>query len=243
MVHRRKGRKFNRTASHRRALLANLSIALILNKRIKTTEAKAKELRRFIEPLVTKAKRALKFQDSAPEKGIHLRREARKFLNNKEALIILFDEIGAKVGDRPGGFTRVLKTGNRYGDGARTAIIEFVDYNYIKEKEAKTETTDTADTGNDKKSKSDSKKKDSKTVKAKEGKTETQSKKKVATEETKETKTADVEAKDESDKDTDVVNEVKETTEENIEEVIDTDESENKDNDVKSESNKNKEDN
>lgn len=241
MVHRRKGRKFNRTASHRRALLANLSIALILNKRIKTTEAKAKELRRFIEPLVTKAKRALKFQDSAPEKGIHLRREARKFLNNKEALIILFDEIGAKVGERPGGFTRVLKTGNRYGDGARTAIIEFVDYNYIKEKEAKTETTDTSDTENDKKSKSDSKKKDTKTVKPKEAKTETQSKKKAAAGKTKESSPADEKIKEEAD--TNVVDEVKESAEENVEKVKDTDESENKDNDVKSESNKNKEDN
>ena len=135
MVHRKKGRKLGRTASHRSALLANLSIALILNKRIKTTQAKAKELRRFIEPLVSKAKKALTFKDSAPEKNVHLRREARKFLNNKEALIILFDEIGAKVGDRPGGYTRVLKTGTRYGDGAQTAIIEFVDYNYVKAKE------------------------------------------------------------------------------------------------------------
>ncbi len=135
MIHRKKGRKLNRTASHRSALLANLSIALILNKRIKTTEAKPKELRRFIEPLVSKAKKALKYKDSAPEKNVHLRREARKFLNNKEALIILFDEIGSKVGDRPGGYTRVLKTGNRYGDGARTAIIEFVDYNFVKTKE------------------------------------------------------------------------------------------------------------
>ncbi len=135
MVHRKKGRKLGRTASHRSALLANLSIALILNKRIKTTQAKAKELRRFIEPLVSKAKKALTFKDSAPEKNVHLRREARKFLNNKEALIILFDEIGAKVGDRPGGYTRVLKTGRRYGDGAQTAIIEFVDYNHVKAKE------------------------------------------------------------------------------------------------------------
>lgn len=135
MVHRKKGRKLKRTASHRSALLSNLSIALILNKRIRTTEAKAKELRTVIEPLVSKAKKALKLRDSAPEKSIHLRREARKFLNNKEALIILFDEIGLKVGDRPGGYTRVLKTGNRYGDGARTAIIEFVDYNFVKAKE------------------------------------------------------------------------------------------------------------
>lgn len=168
MVHRKKGRKLSRTASHRRALLSNLSISLILNKRIKTTEAKAKELRRFIEPLVAKAKRALKYQDSSPERGIHLRREARKFLNHKEALIILFDEIGAKVGDRPGGFTRVLKTGNRYGDGARTAIIEFVDYNYIKAKEEKDkEKSDAADsksTSEESKTKPKAKKKETNTL-------------------------------------------------------------------------------
>lgn len=142
MVHRKKGRKLQRTASHRKALLSNLSASLILHKRIETTEAKAKELRRFIEPLVSKAKKALKFQDSAPEKSIHLRREARKFLNNKEALIILFDEIGAKVGERPGGYTRVLKTGNRWGDGGKTAIIEFVDYNYVETKEAEQKAKD-----------------------------------------------------------------------------------------------------
>lgn len=135
MVHGKKGRKLKRTASHRSALLSNLSISLILNKRIRTTEAKAKELRRFIEPLITKARKALKYKDSAPEKNVHLRREARKFLNHKEALTILFDEIGGKVGERPGGYTRVLKTGHRYGDGAQTAIIEFVDYNFVKEKE------------------------------------------------------------------------------------------------------------
>ncbi len=162
MVHRKKGRKLQRTASHRSALLANLSISLILNKRIHTTEAKAKELRRFIEPLVSKAKKALKFRDSAPEKNIHLRREARKFLNNKEALIILFDEIGAKVADRPGGYTRVLKTGNRYGDGARTAIIEFVDYNYVKAKEEKIKEKEAKENPE---VKSDGKKKDTKETK------------------------------------------------------------------------------
>lgn len=151
MVHRKKGRKLNRTASHRRALLSNLSIALILSKRIRTTEAKAKELRTVIEPLVSKAKKALKYKDSSPEKSVHLRREARKFLNNKEALTILFDEIGLKVGDRPGGYTRVLKTGNRYGDGARTAIIEFVDYNFIKAKEETVKDADEKDTAETKK--------------------------------------------------------------------------------------------
>ena len=163
MVHRKKGRKLKRTASHRSALLANLSIALILNKRISTTEAKAKELRRFIEPLVSKAKKALTYRDSAPAKSIHLRREARKFLNNKEALIILFDEIGLKVGDRPGGYTRVLKTGNRYGDGARTAIIEFVDYNYVKTKEE-------SDKAKEEKNKPEGKTKESKKTEAKEEK-------------------------------------------------------------------------
>lgn len=140
MEHRKKGRKLGRTASHRNALLSNLSVSLILNKRIRTTEAKAKELRKYIEPLVTKAKKALANKDSAPEKNVHLRREARKFLNHKEALNVLFNEIGSKVGDRPGGYTRVLKTGSRYGDGASTAIIEFVDYNFVKEKEKEEKT-------------------------------------------------------------------------------------------------------
>jgi large subunit ribosomal protein L17 len=137
MIHRRKGRKLKRTASHRDALMSNLSASLILHKRIATTEAKAKELRMYIEPLVSKARKALQFKDSAPEKSVHLRREARKFLENKDALNILFNEISVKVGDRPGGFTRVLKTGTRFGDGARTAIIEFVDYNYVQQKQEK----------------------------------------------------------------------------------------------------------
>jgi len=136
MIHRKKGRKLKRTASHRKSMMSNMSASLILNKRIETTEAKAKELRRYIEPLVTKARKALNYMDPSPEKSIHLRREARKFLQNKEALIVLFDEISKKVADRPGGFTRVLKKGFRYGDGAQTAIIEFVDYNYIEKKEA-----------------------------------------------------------------------------------------------------------
>lgn len=181
MIHRKKGRKLKRTASHRSALLSNLSISLILNKRIKTTEAKAKELRRFIEPLVSKAKRALKFKDTAPEKSVHLRREARKFLNNKQALIILFDEIGEKVGDRPGGYTRVLKTGHRYGDGAQTAIIEFVDYNYVKEKEERIKEKE--DKGKDK----DIKPTEVKTSEKKEGKkiSKKESKKEDKTEEKK----------------------------------------------------------
>jgi len=138
MEHRKKGRKLNRTASHRKALLSNLSISLIKNKRIKTTEAKAKELRIYFEPFITKAKQAYSFKDTAPEKDVHLRRVAKKYINDKEAIKILFDEIGPKVGDRRGGYTRVLKTGHRVGDGARLALIELVDYSFIKEKESTT---------------------------------------------------------------------------------------------------------
>lgn len=135
MEHRKKGRKLKRTASHKKALLSNLSISLIKNKRIRTTEAKAKELRIFFEPFITKAKLAYSYKDTAPEKDVHLRRVAKKYINDKEAIKILFDEIGPKVGDRRGGYTRVLKTGYRVGDGARLALIELVDYSFIKEKE------------------------------------------------------------------------------------------------------------
>jgi len=131
MKHGVKGRKLGRTASHRRATLANLSCSLIKHKRIHTTVAKAKELRTVIEPLVTKAKRALAFTDANQEKGIHLRRVAKSFLKNQEAVQILFNEIGPKVAERNGGYTRVLKTGFRPGDGGETAIIEFVDFDVV----------------------------------------------------------------------------------------------------------------
>ena len=180
MIHRKKGRKLKRTASHRGALMANLSASLILHKRINTTEAKAKELRMYIEPLVSKARKAAKMKDSSPEGSVHLRREARKFLQNKDALNILFDEICLKVGDRPGGFTRVLKTGNRYGDGAKTAIIEFVDYNYVKQKEDKLKEKESAASKDsaDKKKETGEKKKDTK----KEVKAEKKPSKKKSTE-------------------------------------------------------------
>ena len=173
MNHRKKGRKLGRTASHRDALMSNLSASLILHKRISTTEAKAKELRTVIEPLVSKARKAAKLQDSSPEGSIHLRREARKFLCNKEALNILFNEISLKVGDRPGGYTRVLKTGDRYGDGAKTAIIEFVDYNYVQQKEEKIKEKEAAEN----KDNSDKKKETKKKAKA-ESKVEAKSEKK-----------------------------------------------------------------
>ncbi|MBX7042258.1 MAG: 50S ribosomal protein L17 [Ignavibacteria bacterium] len=176
MIHRRKGRKLKRTASHRSALMSNLSASLILNKRISTTEAKAKELRLYIEPLVTKARKALRLRDSSPEKSVHLRREARKFLENKDALNILFGEISVKVGDRPGGYTRVLKTGNRAGDGARTAIIEFVDYNYVEQKQEKQKEKEAAQ-GDKADTKKSDEKKASKKVKTTEPKAKSDEKK------------------------------------------------------------------
>lgn len=124
----RHGKKFNhlgRKAAHRKALLRNLSIALIEHKRINTTVAKAKALRKFIEPLVTKAK----------TDTMHSRRVVFSYLQNKYAVTELFGEIAEKVGDRPGGYVRVIKTGFRKGDGAEMAMIEFVDFNDVYNKE------------------------------------------------------------------------------------------------------------
>lgn len=128
----RHGKKFNslgRQQGHRRALLRNLSIALIEHKRINTTVAKAKSLRVYIEPLVTKAK-----TDST-----HSRRTVFSYLQNKEAIKELFSTVVNKIGDRPGGYTRIIKTGFRKGDGAEMAMIEFVDFNeiYVNGKEEK----------------------------------------------------------------------------------------------------------
>lgn len=120
----RHGKKFNhlkRKKGHRKALLMNLSIALIEHKRINTTLAKAKALRVHVEPLITKAK----------ENTTHSRRVVFSYLQNKEAVKTLFDEIGAKVADRPGGYTRIIKTGFRKGDAAEMAMIELVDYNEV----------------------------------------------------------------------------------------------------------------
>lgn len=140
MKHRIKGRKLKRTASHRKALLSNLCIALIKHKRISTTLAKAKELRRFIEPLLTKAKKASK----NPDTYVHYAREIRKFLKDREAITIILKEIGPKVIERNGGYTRVLKSGYRVGDGGETAIIELVDFSVVEK--AKTETKTAAKT-------------------------------------------------------------------------------------------------
>ncbi|TRX53769.1 50S ribosomal protein L17 [Fulvivirga sp. M361] len=120
----RHGKKFNhlgRTAPHRKAMLSNMATSLILNKRISTTLAKAKALRKFVEPILTKAK----------DDTTHSRRVAFSYLNDKESVKTLFDEVATKIADRPGGYTRILKTGNRLGDNADMCIIELVDYNEL----------------------------------------------------------------------------------------------------------------
>jgi len=132
MRHGDKINNLGRTASHRRALLSNMAIALITHKRITTTLAKAKALRRYAEPLVTKAK----------ENTTHSRRVVFSYLQNKEAITELFGPIATKIGERPGGYLRVIKLGFRRGDGAETAMIEFVDFNEVYNPNAgKTKTT------------------------------------------------------------------------------------------------------
>jgi len=132
----RHGKKFNhlgRTASHRKAMLSNMAASLITHKRINTTLAKAKELKKYVEPLVTRSK-----TDST-----HNRRMVFSYLQNKDAVTDLFREVSVKVGDRPGGYTRIIKTGTRLGDNAEMAMIELVDFNEIytnAKKEAKKST-------------------------------------------------------------------------------------------------------
>jgi large subunit ribosomal protein L17 len=122
MRHLVKGKKLGRVASHRKSTLRSLAIALIEEHRIKTTVAKAKALRPYVEPLITLAK-----IDSSNN-----RRKAFSELNNKGAVSKLFNEVAVKAKNRPGGYTRVIKIGNRLGDGAETALIELVDYNDIQ---------------------------------------------------------------------------------------------------------------
>ncbi|MDD5363065.1 MAG: 50S ribosomal protein L17 [Ignavibacteria bacterium] len=138
MEHRKKGRKLKRTASHRRALLSNLSMSLIIHKRIRTTLAKAKELRLYVEPLLTKAKKAVLLKDKSPEMYVHYAREIRKFLKDREAINILLKEVGPKILERNGGYTRVLKSGFRVGDGGDEAIIELVDFSMVEKPKAET---------------------------------------------------------------------------------------------------------
>ncbi len=122
MRHQHKGFKLGRTHTHRKATLAALSNALIRHKRITTTLAKAKALRMYVEPIVNRAK-----QDTT-----HNRRQAFRHLQDKESVKELFGEIAERIGDRPGGYTRIVKLGQRAGDSAEMAMIELVDYNDVK---------------------------------------------------------------------------------------------------------------
>jgi large subunit ribosomal protein L17 len=129
MRHKKSFNHLGRTSSHRKAMLANMASSLIMHKRIVTTLAKAKALRGYVEPLITKAK----------DDTTHSRRMVFKYLTDKYAVTELFREVSAKVGDRPGGYTRIIKLENRLGDNAEMAMIELVDFNenLLKEKSAK----------------------------------------------------------------------------------------------------------
>ena len=119
MRHNKKFNHLSRKKAHRDALLANMTISLIMHKRIFTTLAKAKALRMYAEPLINRAK----------EDTMANRRLVFSYLQNKEAITELFNDVAQKIADRPGGYTRILKTGNRLGDNAKTCFIELVDYN------------------------------------------------------------------------------------------------------------------
>ncbi len=122
MRHQKKVHKLGRTASHRKATLAALASALIEHKRIETTLPKARALRTFVEPLITRAK----------DDSTHSRREAFRHLRSKEAVKELFGEVASRVGERPGGYTRVVRLGQRQGDNAEMAVIELVDWNDVQ---------------------------------------------------------------------------------------------------------------
>ena len=121
MRHNKTINQLGRTSSHRKAMLSNMASSLILHKRIATTVAKAKVLRGYVEPLITKSK----------DDSTHSRRTVFSYLGNKEAVSELFREVSKKIMDRPGGYTRILKTGARLGDNAEMCIIELVDYNEL----------------------------------------------------------------------------------------------------------------
>jgi large subunit ribosomal protein L17 len=121
MRHGKKHNHLGRTTSHRKAMMSNMATSLILHKRITTTLAKAKALRVYVEPILTKGK----------DDTTHSRRTVFSYLQDKEAVTILFREIAEKIANRPGGYTRIIKMENRLGDNAEMAIIELVDYNTV----------------------------------------------------------------------------------------------------------------
>ena len=133
MRHRKKFNHLGRKSAHRKAMLSNMASSLIVHKRIRTTLAKAKALKMYVEPLITKSK----------DDSTHSRRVVFSYLKNKYAVTELFRDVAQKVANRPGGYTRILKTGTRLGDNAEMCIIELVDYNenMLAKKEAKAKTT------------------------------------------------------------------------------------------------------
>ena len=131
MRHNKNFNHLGRTADHRRAMLANMAISLIMHKRITTTVAKAKALKKYVEPLITKAK----------EDSTNSRRVVFSYLQNKDAIKELFGEVSQKVGDRPGGYTRIIKLGTRQGDAAQVCFIELVDFDPEMAKDTKKKST------------------------------------------------------------------------------------------------------
>ncbi|MEM9672380.1 MAG: 50S ribosomal protein L17 [Cyclobacteriaceae bacterium] len=126
----RHGKRFNhlgRTSSHRKSMLANMASSLIIHKRLTTTVAKAKALRQYVEPLITRSK----------EDSTHSRRVVFSYLKDKDSSRVLFDEVAEKVAERPGGYTRIIKLGNRLGDNAEMCMIELVDFNEVYNQEEK----------------------------------------------------------------------------------------------------------
>ena len=173
MRHGKKVNHLGRTDSHRKAMLANMASSLIKHKRISTTLAKAKALRMYVEPIITKSK-----SDTT-----HSRRIVFSYLQDKETVTELFRDVAAKVANRPGGYTRIIKLNNRLGDNAEMALIELVDYNEVYGKEV-----DSAEKKTTRRGRSKAKKADAPEAKAEEVVTEKSTPEAPATEEIKEDK-------------------------------------------------------
>lgn len=156
MRHGKKGNHLGRTDSHRKAMLANMASSLIKHKRISTTLAKAKALRTYVEPLITKSK-----TDTT-----HSRRIVFGYLQDKETVTELFRDVAAKVATRPGGYTRIIKLNNRLGDNAEMALIELVDYNEVYGKDAEPAEKKTTRRGRSKVKKADAPATEAKTEEA-----------------------------------------------------------------------------
>jgi large subunit ribosomal protein L17 len=135
MRHRKSGRKLKRTASHRKATLIALATAVLRHKKIQTTVAKAKETRMVVEKMITRAKNAAAAEGA--KKDVHARRMIARDIKDRVVISELFGDIAQKVASRPGGYTRVIKLGRRFGDGAEVAILELVDYNTGQDQKAK----------------------------------------------------------------------------------------------------------